>query len=377
MSDLVAVALAVALLAANAFFVGAEFSLVAARRTKIEPIADTGSARARRTLTAMRKVSLMMAGAQLGITICSLGLGAVGEPAVAHLIEPPLEALGTPEGWLHPIAFVLALMVVVTAHVVIGEMVPKNLALADPERSALALGPALASLVRALRPIIVTLNAMANGVLRLIGVQPTEEVSTAATGEELADLVEESHREGLMDSEEHSRVRETLAFAARTARDAMIERADVQVLPADATPAQVEELAGSTGHSRFALADAADARRTWTRYVHLKDVLEVEEAGLDDPDRTVSRELPAVEADTPLLDVLAAMRDDSTHVLRVDEVDGSEGTHRVGDAAGGSRTTVGLVTLDDVLITLFPAEGTAPGATAGADGDPRGREGSA
>src|SRR6478752_8130536 len=111
MSDLTAVLLAVVLLAFNAFFVGAEFALVSARRSQIEPRAQEGSRMARTTLTAMENVSLMMAGAQLGITICSLGLGAVGEPAVAHTLEPLFEAMHVPHEMLHPVSFVVALAI--------------------------------------------------------------------------------------------------------------------------------------------------------------------------------------------------------------------------------------------------------------------------
>ena len=152
MSDLAAVAVAVLLLAGNAFFVGAEFALISARRTQIEPKAQAGSKVARVTLRAMENVSLMMAGAQLGITMCSLGLGAIAEPAVAHLVEPVFEAAGMPEGLVHPVAFSIALATVVTLHMVLGEMVPKNIAIAGPERSALVLGPLLYAVVAVLKP---------------------------------------------------------------------------------------------------------------------------------------------------------------------------------------------------------------------------------
>ena len=163
MSDVTALVIAVLLLAFNAFFVGAEFALVSARRSQIEPLAQQGSRMARTTLTAMENVSLMMAGAQLGITICSVGLGAVGEPAVAHLIEPLFERAGVSEAFLHPVAFVVALAVVVFLHVVLGEMVPKNIAIAGPDRAALVLGPPMLGVVTLLRPLIVSLNAIANG----------------------------------------------------------------------------------------------------------------------------------------------------------------------------------------------------------------------
>ncbi len=206
MSDLTGVLIAIGLLAFNAFFVGAEFALISARRSQIEPRAQAGSRVARTTLHAMENVSLMMAGAQLGITICSVGLGAVGEPAVAHLIEPLFESAGVPEALLHPVAFVIALTVVVFLHVVLGEMVPKNIAIAGPERSALVLGPPMLFVVTLLRPIIVALNAIANATLRLLRVEPKDEISSAFTREEVAALVEESRGEGLIEADEYDRL---------------------------------------------------------------------------------------------------------------------------------------------------------------------------
>ena len=179
MSDVLSLLVLVALLLGNAFFVAAEFALVTARPDQLEPRAAAGSTRARTTIRAMRNVSSMMAGAQLGITLCSLGLGAVGEPAVAHLIEAPMAALGVPEGLLHPIALVIALALVTVLHMVLGEMVPKNITIAGPDRAALLLGPPLAAFVRLLRPVIRRFNAAANGLVRLAGVQPTEEVGAS------------------------------------------------------------------------------------------------------------------------------------------------------------------------------------------------------
>ena len=140
--------LVVLLLAVSAFFVAAEFSLIAARRSVIEPMAVTSS-RARSTIKAMEAVSLMMACAQLGITLCGVLLGAVGEPAVATLLEPVFEAVGVPESWLHPVSLTIALLLVVSAHVALGEMVPKNIAIAGPERTAIALAPILRGIASA------------------------------------------------------------------------------------------------------------------------------------------------------------------------------------------------------------------------------------
>ncbi|MBF6621351.1 MAG: DUF21 domain-containing protein, partial [Patulibacter sp.] len=189
MSDTVALLIGVVLLGLNAFFVGAEFALISARRSEIEPRAEEGSRAAKITLGAMEHVSLMMAGAQLGITICSVGLGYIAEPALAHLIEPLFEAIGIPSSLLHPVAFVIALSIVVYLHVVLGEMVPKNIALAGPERSALMLGPPLVMVVRILRPAIAGLNWVANVVLRGVGVEPKDEVTSAFTRDEVAGLL--------------------------------------------------------------------------------------------------------------------------------------------------------------------------------------------
>ena len=159
MSTQAAIWLGLVLLLGNAFFVGAEFALVSARRTKVEPKAAAGSRVARTTLRAMEELSQMIAAAQFGITVCSLGLGAVAEPALAHLIEPVAEAVNLPDAWLHPVAFTLAMAFVVYLHVVLGEMVPKNLALAGPERAAMVLGPPMVAIVTVLKPIVYGLDA--------------------------------------------------------------------------------------------------------------------------------------------------------------------------------------------------------------------------
>src|SRR3954453_8541671 len=144
--------LTVLLLLGNGLFVGGEFALIASRRTAIEPLAAS-SRRAQWALSAMNQIPLMIAGAQLGITICSLGLGALAEPALAHVLEGPFEALGLPDDMLHPVALVLALVIVVFLHTVIGEMVPKNITLAGPERTALILGPFILAFCNGTKPI--------------------------------------------------------------------------------------------------------------------------------------------------------------------------------------------------------------------------------
>src|SRR6478735_3647263 len=154
MSSGTAVVVAILLLLGNAFFVAAEFALVSARRTQLEPRAEAGSRMAKTTIKAMENISLVIGVNQLGITVCSLVLGAVGEPAIAHVVAPGLHAVHVPESLVHPISFVIALTIVVYLHVVLGEMIPKNIALAGPDRAALILGPPIWGIVTVLRPVV-------------------------------------------------------------------------------------------------------------------------------------------------------------------------------------------------------------------------------
>jgi CBS domain containing-hemolysin-like protein len=189
---------AVFLLLANGYFVGAEFAVMAARRSQIEPLAAQGSRRARSTLVAMENVSAMLACAQLGVTVCSVGLGAVAEPAIAHLLEVPFLAAGVSPDLVHPVSFALALALVVYLHVVLAEMVPKNLAIAAPDRVALLLAPPLVWISRVLSPIIRLLNGLANLALRALRVQPKDEVTSTFTAEEVSSIVRQSRQEGLL-----------------------------------------------------------------------------------------------------------------------------------------------------------------------------------
>jgi CBS domain containing-hemolysin-like protein len=270
LSDTVGIALTLTLLLLNGFFVGAEFALVSARRAGIEPLAERGSRRAVTTLNAIEHVSLMMAGAQLGITVCSLALGAVSEPAIAHLLAPPFRSLGLPDGALHPTAFVVALGWVTVLHVVLGEIVPKNVALAGPEAAALWLAPPLALVVRALKPLIWVLNQWANLTVRALRVQPRDEVASAFTRDEVAGFVEESHREGLFDPGERDLFSGALAFDSATALAVTLPLWRVHTLGPAPTQNDVEGLAARTGSpdSRSATApiasDTSTSRTSWT-----------------------------------------------------------------------------------------------------------------
>jgi CBS domain containing-hemolysin-like protein len=330
-----AILIGIALLAGNAFFVGAEFALISARRSQIEPLAAAGDRRARTTLRAMERVSLMMACAQLGITACSLGLGAVGEPAVAHLIEPGLEALGAPPHLLHPVAFTVALMVVVCLHMVLGEMVPKNISIAGPERAVLWLGPALAAVTAVLRPLIVTLNALANAVLRLVKVEPRDEIASAYTIDEVAGLIAESRREGLLDEDEHQLLAGALTLGEQTVATVLMRPETLVTVPASATAAQVQALCARTGFSRFPVTDGAGEP---VGYLHIKDVLTQHPVAAAQPlPPEHIRPFATVRASDSLRSVLATMQDAGAHLACIVDTD--------------SRLT-GLAALEDVLEQL-------------------------
>lgn len=339
MGDFAGVLLAVVLLAANAFFVGAEFALISARRSQIEPRAQSGSRMAAITLKAMEQVSQMMAGAQLGITVCSLGLGAVGEPALAHLIEPVFHELHVPDDWLHPVAFVIAMTVVVYLHVVLGEMVPKNIAIAGPERAALILGPPMYGIVLVLRPLIVSINAIANAILRLLRIEPKDELGSTYTREEVAALVEESHGEGLLAEDEYDRLSGALGFTEKTVAEVMMAPDSLATVLRGSTAADVEALCAATGFSRFpVVSDSVDAPGELIGYLHIKDVLEPDEERRERPvaDRWI-RPFATVTADTLLHDALEVLQRRGAHMARVVEPDG---------------TTLGVAALEDVIEEL-------------------------
>ena len=335
MSNQMALVVGIVLLFANAFFVAAEFALVSARRTQVELRAQHGSAMARTTLGAMERVSLVMAGAQLGITICSLGLGAVAEPAVAHLIEPALHALGVPAAWEHPIAFAIALSLVVYLHVVLGEMVPKNLALAGPERAAILLGPPMMVVVTMLRPVIVTLNAVANLVIRLMRVEPRDEVASSFTREQVEAMVDESRHEGAIDEGEYERISGALGFTSLSVRDVQLPIADLQTVRRGARVTDVEKICAETGFSRFPVTDDAG---DLIGYLHIKDVLQPDPAGRASvvEDKWI-RPFATVSPDASLVSALQTLQSMGAHMARV--VDGN------GDV-------IGVATLEDVIEEL-------------------------
>jgi CBS domain containing-hemolysin-like protein len=320
-------------LVVNAFFVGAEFALISVRRSQIEPEADAGNRRARSVLWGLEHVSALLAAAQLGITLCTLVLGIVAEPAIAHLLEPVFDAVGVPHAAVHPVAFVLALAVATYLHMLFGEMVPKNIALAEPTRTALLLGPPLVAVARGLRPVIFTINAFANGLLKLLRVETRDEVSATFSDDELARMVRDAGDAGLLDDRAAERLRDALELGRRPVRDVVMPVEQVVYARAGTTAEQLELLSARSGFSRFPVVDAGDRI---LGYLHVKDALDATPRDLPFP-AAAFRPIARVRATTPLDDVLTAMRRSRTHLAAVLDEDG---------------TPEGLVTMEDVLREL-------------------------
>ncbi|GAA2984751.1 CBS domain containing-hemolysin-like protein [Microbacterium terrae] len=320
MSDWAGIAWLVVLLIANAFFVGAEFAVISARRSQIEPLAEKGSRSAKTALYAMEHATLMLATSQLGITICSLLILNVSEPAIHHLLYEPLGLTGWSEAVVDGIAFVIALLVVSYLHVVFGEMVPKNLAFSVPDRAVLMLATPLVWVSKVFHPVIVTLNWIANHIVRLFRVEPKDEAASTFTLEEVATIVNQSRIEGVLDDSAGT-VAAVVEFTDKKAMDVAVPLADLVTLPERTTPAAIERAVAKHGFSRYVIVDDAGIP---VGYVHLKDILraaegpEVAEAKVTRPieAKRIHHMVPVLET-TDLEDALAVMRRAGRHLAQV------------------------------------------------------------
>ena len=325
----------VVLLVVNAFFVGAEFAVISARRSQIEPKAEAGSKAAKTTLWAMENATLMLATSQLGITVCSLVILNVSEPAIHHLLEIPLgltslsgEAIGT-------IAFVVALLLVTFLHVVLGEMVPKNISFSVPTRAALLLAPPLVMVARIFKPVIWSLNSVANGVLRLFKVEPKDEATSAYTLDEVANIVEQSTREGML-KDTSGTLSAAFEFTSKTVADVEVPLESMVLLPEGAAPADFQQAVAGHGFSRYIVADSDGEP---TGYLHLKDVMDLtspEAFTAPVPAKRIRRMATAFRG-AELEDALAAMRRSGAHVARVFDAEGN---------------TTGMLFLEDIIEEL-------------------------
>ncbi|MBF4461958.1 MULTISPECIES: hemolysin family protein [unclassified Rathayibacter] len=325
----------VILLVVNAFFVGAEFAVISARRSQIEPKAEAGSKAAKTTLWAMEHATLMLATSQLGITVCSLVILNVSEPAIHHLLEIPLGFTSLSGEVIGVIAFIVALLLVTFLHVVLGEMVPKNISFSVPTRAALILAPPLVLVARIFNPVIWTLNALANAILRLFKVEPKDEATSAFTLDEVANIVQQSTREGLL-LDRTGALTAAFEFTSKTVADVEVPISEMVLLPAGSSPADIQAAVTEHGYSRYILTNEDGDP---TGYLHLKDVMDLTDPAAFTapvPGKRIRRLASAFHG-SDLEDVLATMRRTGAHVARVYDADGA---------------TTGVLFLEDIIEEL-------------------------
>lgn len=324
----------VVLLASNAFFVAAEFAVISARRSQIEPLAEAGKRSAKTALWAMEHATLMLATSQLGITISSLLILNVSEPAISHALEVPLKLTGLPQGVIVAIAFAIALLLVSFLHVVLGEMVPKNISFSVPDRTVLILAPPLVFIASVFRPLIAALNATANAVLRLFRIEPKNEATSTYTLDEVATIVGHSTREGVL-TDSTGALTKTFEFTEKTVSSVALGLPRLISLPESATPADLEQAVARHGFSRYVLLDCEGEP---SGYLHLKDVLALDENEFAQPvPQKFVRQLASIYRGTELEDALATMRRSGAHLAKVFDENG---------------TTTGVLFLEDIIEEL-------------------------
>lgn len=328
---------ALVLLCANAFFVASEFALVGSRALRLEMAAAEGDHRSRVALAAVRNLQLQLAGAQLGITMASLGLGFVAEPAVADLLEPVVDALvDVPSGVLHTISSVLALAIVVTVHMVLGEMVPKNIAIAGPERAARFFSGPMRVYVTLFRPIIWILNTASNGVVRLLGMEPVDELNTALTVNEFHLVLADARDEGVIEPSEHELLAGALGLRALSAGSLMVPGARMVSVARSVSVADLERIVADSGHTRVPVWGSAPD--DVLGFVHAKDLLRMPREARDDPvPLELIRRMLVVGAERPGRDLILDMRRARVHIAVV---------------RGASGEMLGIITLEDLLEAL-------------------------
>ncbi|WFE45902.1 hemolysin family protein [Verrucosispora sp. WMMD1129] len=333
MTEWLLLAVAVLLIAANALFVAAEFAFVTVDRATVERGAEAGDRRAVGLLKGLRTLSTQLSGAQLGITVTSLVVGFLAEPSLATLLRGPLGMAGLSDSAVTALSVTLALALATGFQMVFGELVPKNWAIAEPLRVGRAVAGAQRGFTTAAGPLIRFLNGTANRILRLVGIEPTEELASARSPQELASLVTRSGREGTLDARTAELVARSIDFGERTAADVMTPRNRVQFVAADAPAGDVLRLAAGSGHARFPVTGTGVDDVVGV--VHFKHALAVPaEQRQTRPVRAIMADLPEVPETMPLDPLLAVLRG---HGLQVAVVV---------DEYGG---TAGVVTLEDLV----------------------------
>ncbi|MEV6513773.1 hemolysin family protein [Streptomyces sp. NPDC051642] len=330
MSFPMALFVTVLLLIGSGFFVAAEFALVAAKRHRMEKAAAEGQRGAKAALAGMRELSLMLAGAQLGITICTLGLGSVSKPAISHELDPLLHKVGLPSGLSYGIAFAVAMIVVVFLHMVVGEMAPKSWAIAHPERSAMLLSPPFRAVVKAARPLLSILNRASNALVRLCRVTPRDELAEVHNREQLTYLVEESKRLGLISETDSELLTSSLTEPQNPVGALQIPAAAINSVPAGAGVDEILALASEHDRSRLLVRDGTSVVGS----VHARDALIARTRGRTVTARDLARPIPELTEQDTISHAIEQLRQRRASLAVVRDDTGN---------------LTGMVTLDDLL----------------------------
>lgn len=324
------------LILANALFVAAEFSLVAVERTELDKAVQNGDPRARGVLAAVKALSFQLSASQLGITVTTLVIGFIAEPSIARLLEPLAEAAGLPGTASTAVSLGVALVLATVVQMLFGELIPKNWAISRPMAVARTVAGPQRVFSIAARPLIAVCNDSANRVVRMLGIEPQEELRSARSASELGSLVRTSQETGTLSPRTGRMLARSLDFGDRTAEDVMTSRMQVVSLPADATAAQLLLAAQESGHSRFPVQD--HGRDDIVGVAHVKQALAVRR---DDRDTTpltaIMGPAPKVPESLQLDALLATLREPGLQMAVV-----------VSEYGG----TAGIVTLEDLVEEL-------------------------
>ncbi|NJQ02812.1 hemolysin family protein [Streptomyces zingiberis] len=334
MSFPMALLVTVLLLIGSGFFVAAEFALVAAKRHRMEKAAAEGRRGAGAALAGMRELSLMLAGAQLGITVCTLGLGSVSKPAISHELDPLLHRLGLPAALSYGVAFAVAMVAVVFLHMVVGEMAPKSWAIARPERAAMLLSPPFRAVVTVVRPLIRVLNALSNALVRLCRVTPRDELPSVHNREQLTHLVAESERLGLISKDDSELITNSLTEPQTPVGDLQIPAGRIISVPAGAGLDELLATAAEHDRSRLLVRDGPLVVGS----VHARDALVARGRGRTVTARELACPVPELTVGDTVGHAIEQLRRRRASLAVVRD--------------GQGRLT-GLVTLDDLLARLL------------------------
>ncbi|QAT42893.1 hemolysin family protein [Aminipila luticellarii] len=316
----------------NAFFVATEFAMVKVRKSRIETLVNDGNSSARHTLTIVNGLNSYLSACQLGITLASLGLGWVGEPAVAKMMEPLFSLFHLSDSLVHSISFIVGFSLITAFHIVLGELVPKSLAIVNTERIALYTALPLILFYKATYPIMWAFNHTTSFVLKLFGLSQANEHEEAHTDEEIKLLVEESYKHGLVDKTELSLIDNIFDFSEKTVTDVMIPRTDMECIFTENSFDEVLAFAMEKQLTRYPVCQKD--KDHVLGFIHIKDLYKQKIIGSDQKIEPIIREVNFVPESMSISELLKIFKKEKTQLaVIIDEYGG----------------TSGLVTVEDIL----------------------------